>query len=158
MTIERLNELKECADDISTWEERRDITALIDAEIARLATTQDDVARAIDTLKGFNATALAWATTYRSSPYEQDSADLIKRQVEDVYLAITALQAYRQPMTKFEAWKQGLTIGGEAEFRDHSGDVCNDCPARNYCDESRRNKNKECGEIFKEWGEQDADK
>lgn len=61
--------------------------------------------------------------------------------------------------TKFEAWKQEMTLEGEAERRqtEPDGIVCYDCPAKKYCDESRRNKNKECGEIFTDWGNQDAE-
>ena len=60
--------------------------------------------------------------------------------------------------TKFEVWKDGLTIASETERRksDKDGTICYDCPAKDYCDAINANKSIDCGKTFKEWGESDA--
>lgn len=55
---------------------------------------------------------------------------------------------------KFEAWKQGLTIE-DFDIRNFVNRVdCINCPAKTYCDDHHGY----CKDIFKEWGEQDAER
>lgn len=66
------------------------------------------------------------------------------------------VSALSKPQTKFEAWKQGLTI---EDMRSKSRGKfiyieCEKCPVFETCNDD---PDKTCFEVFKEWGEQDAD-
>ena len=60
-------------------------------------------------------------------------------------------------MNNFEKWKAELDINLEADRRNSIkvGDICFDCPALNHCENSYGDRNRDCGKLFKEWGERD---
>jgi|GEM_PF-5586828 len=53
-------------------------------------------------------------------------------------------------MTNYERWKQNLTLREAAELFDASSGLCEDCPARDKCDNPHK-----CYNTFKAWGEAD---
>lgn len=72
--------------------------------------TSDEVQRAIETLELLDIEALKWATTFRASPFEQDSADLMKRRSDDITLAIQALKQYQMPTSDEILWQEIFSL------------------------------------------------